>query len=210
MHQKKSKKFFLYFFLLILFGSINNKSYNKFEFYEVKKINILGLNGEEKQSLLKDIKNLKLENIFFLNASDVTRLLETNSLIENYEIFKKYPSQLDVKIIKTKFLAKINLNSQEYLIGSNGKLIRNNFSTRDLPYIFGKPEINEFLNFKKIIDNSKLSYDKIKSFYYFKSKRWDIELENNNIIKLSNINLNQSLNNALIFLNNNHFNQKNI
>ena len=140
-----------------------------------------------------------------MNGSDIIRLLENNSLIESYTIFKKYPSTIDINIEKTIFLAKINLDGKEFLIGSNCKLTKNNFSTGYLPYIFGKPEINEFLKFKKIIDKAEISYDEIKSFYYFKSKRWDIQLKNNIIIKLSKENTKKSLNNALIFLSNSKF-----
>ena len=59
--------------------------------------------------------------------------------------------------------------------------------------------------FKKVIDKANISYDEIKSFYYFKSKRWDIQLKNNIIIKLSKENTKKSLNDALIFLRNNKF-----
>ena len=85
----------------------------------------------------------------------------------------------------SKFLARINNNGKIFLIGSNGKLIQNDFSYSNLPFIFGNPDINDFLNFKRIIDESKISYDEIKNLYFFSSKRWDLELRNNKIIKLS-------------------------
>ena len=64
-------------------------------------------------------------------------------------------------------MAKINLNNEIYIIGSNGKLINNNNKNDNLPFIFGKPEINEFLNFKRLIDESKFSYDQIKIYIFF-------------------------------------------
>ena len=54
--------------------------------------------------------------------------------------------------------------------------------------------------FKKIIDQSKISYDEIKNLYFFSSQRWDLELKNNIIIKLSKNYTNESLNLALEFL----------
>ena len=65
MHQRKSKKILIYFFLLILLGSVNNINFNKFKFEDIQKINISGLSDEEEKNLLFDIHNLKLENIFF-------------------------------------------------------------------------------------------------------------------------------------------------
>tara|TARA_Y100000996_G_scaffold336085_1_gene272629 strand:+ start:302 stop:973 length:672 start_codon:yes stop_codon:yes gene_type:complete len=203
MHQRKSKKILLYFFLLFIFGSINNVSLSKLKFDEIKKINILGINGAEKEIFLNDFKSLNLKKLFFLNSNEIINLIDSNTIIEDYEIFKKYPSTLNIKIVKTIFLAKINLNGEELLIGSNGKLSKSDYSNEILPYIFGKINVVEFLKFKKIIDRSKINYQDIKSFYYFKSKRWDIKLKNNVIIKLSKENTEKSLNDAIIFLNEN-------
>ena len=209
MHQRKSKKIILYFFLLIIFASINNISLNKIKFNKVNNISIDGLNNDDHKLLLNNFKNLDLENLFLLNSDKIINLMDSNTLIENYVIFKKYPSTLNIRIKKTNFLAKVNLDNQEYLIGSNGKLTKSNYSNEYLPYIFGKPEIDEFLKFKKIIDDSKISYKKIKSFYYFKSKRWDIELTNNILIKLSKEETKKSLINAFLFLKKNNL-EKNV
>ena len=203
MHQRKSKKILIYFFLLVIFGTINNFNLNQIKFDKIQKINVSGLKNSDNQILLKKIKDLNLENIFFINKNEISRILDSNTLVENYKIFKKYPSTLDIKIKKTVFLAKINLDGEEFLIGSNKKLSKKNLTNLDLPYIFGKPNIEEFFKFKEIIDNSKISYEQIKSMYYFHSKRWDIELNNNILIKLSKENTKNSLDNAIMFLNEN-------
>ena len=184
MPQRKSKKILIYFFLLIIVGSINNISINELKIEKIKSINILGLENIDKNNLLKDMNNLNLQNIFFLNSNAIKNIIEINPLIESYEIIKKYPNSLDIKIKKTEFLAKINRNGETFLIGSNGKLSKKNFSKKDLPYIFGKPEINEFLDFKKVLDKSNIDYQEIKSLFYFESKRWDIRFKNNILIKL--------------------------
>tara|TARA_Y100001970_G_C14148071_1_gene811009 strand:+ start:524 stop:1195 length:672 start_codon:yes stop_codon:yes gene_type:complete len=207
MHQRKSKKIFLYFFLLFVFGSINNISLNKIKFHGLDKINITGLKDIDNKLLLKNIKSLDLDNLFLINGNKIKEVMDSNSQIENYIILKKYPSTLNIKIKKTNFLAKVNLDNQEFLVGSNGKLSKINNSNDNLPYIFGKPKISEFLKFKKIIDNSKISYKEIKSFYYFKSRRWDIELKNNIVIKLSKENTKNSLDDAFVFLSQNVLNK---
>ena len=83
---------------------------------------------------------------------------------------QKYPSRLHIKINKTNSLAKINQNGKILFIGSNGKLSDINSHNQSLPFIFGNPEIQEFLDFKKIIDESKFSYGQIKNFYFFLRK----------------------------------------
>ncbi len=201
MHHRKSKKILFYLFLLIMFGSINNISLGKLKFDPLSTINVSGLSDTENQNLLGDIKNLNLENLFFLNAREITKIIESNALVENYSVFKKYPSTLDIKIKKTTLLAQINIDGQIFFIGTNGKFMKKLFPNEKLPYIFGKPEIQEFLNFKKIIDNSKILFHEIKSFYYFQSKRWDIKLKNDILIKLSRDDTEESLENALKILN---------
>ena len=202
MHQQKGKKILIYFFLLILVGSINNIDLNSLKFEEVKDINVDGLEKEENSILLKEVNNLNLDNIFFVNREDIKNQIESNSLVEKYNIFKRYPDTLNIKIEKTKFLARINNNGKIYFVGSNGKLSKNNLSNVQLPFIFGKPKIKEFLHFKKIIDESKFSYNEIKNFYFFSSKRWDLELKNNIIIKLSSSYPKDSLQLAFEFLHN--------
>ncbi len=205
-HQHKGKKIFIFISLFLIFGSINNIHLNNFKLDNLKKINLIGLKNLENKKLLNDIEKLNLENIFFLNGNEIKKLIESNTLIENYEVFKQYPSTLNIQIERTKFLAKINQNGKLLIVGSNGKLSKTYFSDDDLPYIFGRPNVEEFLQFKKIIDESKISYDDIESIYFFRSKRWDLKLKNNILVKLSKDHTLVSLNNAFEILNNKSFN----
>ena len=200
MHQRKSKKVVIYFFLLLLLGSINNINlYNslKNKFVDVK---VLGLGENENLILLQKIKNLNLNNIFFLNGKEIKKLIESNSLIEDFELFKRYPSSLDINLEKTKFLARINKNGKIFLVGSNGKFLEYHSSNIKLPFIFGKPDINEFLDIKKIIDQSDIPYSEIKNLYFFPSKRWDLELNNDIIVRLPKNQEKESLNLVYEFL----------
>ena len=88
--------------------------------------------------------NLNLENIFLLNGNEISKIISSNSLVQNYEIFKKYPHTINIKIEKTKFLAKINNNGKISLIGSNGKFSDIKFLDKELPFVFGNPNIDEF------------------------------------------------------------------
>ena len=205
MQQKKSKKILIYFFLLLVVGSINNINFNNLKLQNINNINITGLDIKDKSTLFKKIENFNLKNIFLINKMDLANEIESNSLVENYSVFKIYPSSLDINIEKTKFLAKINKNGQSFYIGSNGKFIKNDFLNNQLPFIFGNPEVIEFFYIKEIIDKSKISYSEIKNLYFFPSKRWDLELNDNTIIKLPNDNINLALNLVVEFLDDNRF-----
>ena len=200
MHQQKSKQILIYFFLLLLFGSITNSNFHSIQFLNLNKILVSGLDERGNRELINKIDDLKLKSIFFLNENEIKNIIEINTLIENYKISKIYPSTLEIKINKTKSLAKINKNGNIFFVGANGKLSEEISENQELPFIFGKPKIKEFIDFKKIIDQSKFSYDEIENFYFFPSKRWDIEFKNNIFIKLPMINSKNSLDYVFEFL----------
>ena len=184
MPQRKNKKILIYFFLLILVGSINNNSINNLKFEKIKNINIFGLDENDQKIILYNLNNLDLKNIFFINKKKFQNIIEANSLVEEYNVVKKYPHSIDINIKKTNFIARINKNGKFFLLGNNGKLSNNDISNIQLPYIFGSPEIKEVVELKKIIDQSNIEYSQIESLYYFKSNRWDLKLTNNFLIKL--------------------------
>ena len=206
MHQRKGKKIFIYLFLLLIVGSINNTALTKIELKKIKNIEISGLSENENINLLKDIKDLNLDNIFFIDRNKISKIINSNSLVESYEIFLKYPHTVDIKIKKTIFLAKININGKIFLIGSNGKLIDIISLDKEVPFIFGKPQINEFIQLLNIIEKSKFSFNEIKNLYFFPSKRWDLEFKNNIILKLSKDNTQLSLDQAFEIIDDKNFN----
>ena len=195
MPQRKGKKILIYFFLLLLLGSINNDTINSFKFDKIKNINVLGLGHKDNQDLLYNIIDLNLGNIFFLNKENINKIINSNTLIHDYEIFKRYPHSLDINVKRTKFLARIKDNKNFFLIGSNGKLspIEHKDKSDYLPFIFGKPKIDQFLKFKTIIDSSKFEYKDIDSIFFFSSNRWDIQLKNELLVRLPSKNIKKTL-----------------
>ena len=206
MHQHKGKKILIYLFVFLIVGSINNISLTSIKPEKIKNIKISGLDENENMNLLENILNLNLGNIFLLNGNEISKIISSNSLVQNYEIFKKYPHSLEIKIEKTNFLAKINSNGKIFLIGSNGKLTDIKFTDKEVPFIFGKPEINEFIKFTKVIEQSKFSLNQVRNLYFFPSKRWDLELKNDIILKLSKDHARLSLDQAFELLNDGNFN----
>mgnify|MGYP001180415042 CR=1 FL=1 len=194
MHQRKSKKILLYFFLLIILGTFNNNFLDQIEFPKLKNIEVLGLNEDANKKIAEDLFFLKLQNLFFLNSSQIKKIINTNTSVETYSVFKVFPSTILIKIEETKILANFYKNGSNYFFGSNGKLIKTKTKKNDKPFLFGDFTNEEFLKFKKIIDESKLKYSDIKKIYFFDSKRWDIELSDGLLIKLPGKKLLESLN----------------
>ena len=194
MHLLISKKISIYLLLFCFLVSINNISLMNISFPKIDKIEIIGLNLDEKKKIESIINDANFKNIFYLDKQYLKKKINSINHIEQFEIFKNYPSTLKIFIKETKILARTKRNSLDYLIGSNGKLILNDYSVSNIPFVFGDLDINEFLNFKREIDQSKFNFEDITKLYYFKSKRWDIETYQGYLIRLSKDNVKNDLN----------------
>jgi len=197
MQLRLNNKILFYIFLIIFLSTLNNKFFSEIKLKTVDKITIKGLEGKEKRNLLNSLESLELKSIFFLNKFELIKKLEANELIENYTVFKKYPSSIEIRINKTKFLANVFIDGKSFVLGSNGKLIQTVDKNNNLPNIFGDYNKDSFFNLLKSIKKSNFELFEIKNLYFFKSGRWDLETNDNMIIKLPKKNLVASLNLAL-------------
>ena len=201
MPQNKSKKILLYFFLFLIIGTLNNKNLNNPNLSKISKINVEGLSEVKNTEVINSLNFLKINNLFFLDKIKVQKTLNSNNLIQKYTVYKKYPSTLNIKIEKTKFLAQIKNDKGSFFLGSNGRLIKTNDLREDIPFIFGNFKIENFILFKKEIDDSELDFNSIKNLFFFKSGRWDIKTKSGLIIKLPKENIKKSLNLVVNFIN---------
>ena len=192
MHQRTNRKIILYLFLFAILASVNNFKYINLQLFKIDLINISGLNDTDNSNLYEKITNYKKKNIFFIDNLEISKNINSNNLVEKFWVFKEYPSTININLIKTNFLGITKINNIDYLIGSNGKLIKKrNDQVIDLPFIFGSVDANDFLILKEILDKSNFDASKIEKFYYFKSNRWDIKTKKGLIIRLpSEINVN--------------------
>ena len=204
MLQQINKKIIFYISLVIILGTFNNKNLKNFDLPKINMVNIEGIEFNDNE-YLKIMNLIKLNNLLSIQKSQIKEILNSNNLIEEYEVFKKYPSSLEIKIEKTNFLASTNINGKNYLVGSNGKFINTKDYSQNLPFIFGNFETEKFLEFKNIILQTDFKYNNIKNFYYFPSGRWDIEMISGVLIKLPISGIKQSLNLSIDLLDNIEF-----
>ncbi len=193
MLQQINKKIIFYISLVIILGTFNNKNLKNFDLPKINMVNIEGIEFNDNE-YLKIMNMIELNNLISIQKSQIKEILNSNNLIEEYEVFKKYPSSLEIKIEKTNFLASTNINGKNYLVGSNGKFINTKDYSQNLPFIFGNFETEKFLEFKNIILQTDFKYNNIKNFYYFPSGRWDIEMISGVLIKLPITRIKESLN----------------
>ena len=193
MLQQINKKIIFYISLVIILGTFNNKNLKNFDLPKINMVNIEGIEFNDNE-YLKIMNLIKLNNLLSIQKSQIKEILDSNNLIKEYEVFKKYPSSIEIKIVKTNFLASTNINGKNYLVGSNGKFINTKDSSKNFPFIFGNFETEKFLEFKNIILQTDFKYNNIKNFYYFPSGRWDIEMTSGVLIKLPITEIKESLN----------------
>ena len=204
MLQQINKKIIFYISLVIILGTFNNKNLKNFDLPKINMVNIEGIEFNDNE-YLKIMNLIKLNNLLSIQKSQIKEILNSNNLIEEYEVFKKYPSSLEIKIEKTNFLASTNINGKNYLVGSNGKLINTKNYSQNLPFIFGNFETEKFLEFKNIILQTDFKYNNIKNFYYFPSGRWDIEMISGVLIKLPITGIKETLNLSIDLLEDKEF-----
>ncbi len=193
MPRQINKKIFFYISLVVILGTLNNKNLKNFDFPKIDKVNIEGIEFNNNE-FLKILNLIKLNDLFSIQKSQIKEILNSNNLIEEYEVFKRYPSSLEIKIEKTNFLASTNINGKNYLVGSNGQFINKKDYSQNLPFIFGNFETEKFLELKNIILQTDFDYNNIKNFYHFPSGRWDIEMISGVLIKLPITGIKESLN----------------
>ena len=197
MHQLIDKKYKIIIYLIFLFilsttsGKFteNKKSYSS----TVNIINVRGLSNNDNLKISQKLNKLIYENILFIRKEKVERIINQYNIIEEFSIKKIYPSTINVIIKPTKLVARLS-GSDQLLIGENGKLVEDRVNDKILPHVFGEFNVNEFLVFKKKIEESRFIFSKFKILYFFPSNRWDILTNNDILIKLPQDNFSESLN----------------
>ncbi len=198
MHQLKNKhKIYFYFVVFILSSTIINLDIKNFvkRNFVINEINIKIKTLDIKNIIELETKYLINNNIFFINQELLLSKLKSLKFLENIKIQKKYPSTISIRANKTDLIGITFIDQKKFYVGRNGNFISKNLiSTKNnLPTIFGKFLINDFILLNKELKRQNFNLNKIKKYYFHKNKRWDIYLENNILIKLPNKNYKQAI-----------------
>ena len=84
MQQQISKKVLVYFFLLVIFGTLNNKNLDLSELLKIKEINIINSELEKQLTFLSNLNLNKKQNIFFLDKNNLREKISENELVDNF------------------------------------------------------------------------------------------------------------------------------
>ena len=183
--------------LLILLTTINSQQKIAISKFNLKEIII------ENNQLLKDkdIKNLLFpiynKNLLFLKNTEVKRALMQNSFIESFDIKKKYPSTLKIRVFEKRPIAILLNKKNKFYLSEKIDLIE--FKSlpdyQNLPYVFGNKD--DFKIFYKDLKKINFPTDLIEKYTLYETRRWDLETKNKKVIKLPSKNYITSLENFL-------------
>tara|TARA_A100001015_G_scaffold140716_1_gene156135 strand:- start:4025 stop:4681 length:657 start_codon:yes stop_codon:yes gene_type:complete len=199
------KRIVISFFLFILLTTINSKQNFIISKFDLKKITIennLLLSDKDIKDLLSSVYN---ENLLFLDNDKIKKALMQNSFIESFNIKKKYPSTLKIKIIEKKPIAILLNQKKKFYLSEKIDLIEfNNLPKyQNLPYVFGNRD--DFEIFYNNLKQINFPLNIIEKYTFYETKRWDLKTKNNKVIKLPSENYTKSLKSYLKLKDNNSF-----
>ena len=198
MHQLINKKkiyfYILSFFLLstIFNNNLSNYLINNFKILD---INIDTTNDQIKEIISTNTKFLIEQNILFINKKIIENKLSKLKFIDSFNVKKKYPSTINITVVEANLIATTYIDQKKHYVGSNGNFILASdvLNTKNLPIIFGKFNVYDYISLKEVILNQKINENEILKYYFHKNKRWDIYFKNNILIQLPNKNIPKAL-----------------
>ena len=191
--------------LLILLTTITSQQKIVISKFNLKEINIENNILTKKKDIKKLLFPIYNKNLIFLKNLEIEKALMQNSFIESFEIKKKYPNTLTIKIFEKKPIAILQHNKNKFYLSEKIELIKfeNLSNYQNLPYVIGSKE--DFEIFYNSLNKINFPFDQIKKYTLYESKRWDLETVNNKLIRLPAKDYIKSIKNYLNLINDNNF-----
>ena len=211
MLRKLDKKNYIFSLLIIflILSSTHNSNFKYNNFFNVKKIEVVGLNKTDNAFFENEFIDLVGSNIFTLNKKSF-ELINSVNRIKSYNVKKIYPNQVKVYLESAKAIGFVKNMNELVILGNNGKIIESETLPKNIPEVTGTNDMKKIFQTIEIIKKSDFDIRKIKKINFLPSKRIDIEFENKKKIKFP-INLKiDDLNFGFRVINDEKFNQVNI
>ena len=191
------------------FGTQPEKNDN---FLKINNIIILNNHIIDDKKIEENLKKIYGKNIIFVNKSDIDKSLTSVEFLDKFEVKKKYPDTIIVKIYETNPVAIFFVNNSKFIIDSSSNLIsyNENMQFKNLPNVFGEVDVKKFINFFNELEIENFPTKKVKNFYYFQIDRWDLQLSNNKIIKFPSDKLAKAIQQSVELLSRQDFENYNI
>ena len=188
------KRSFIALFLLIILSTYNfTLNPNFIPKLNIKKIKVKNNEIINDDEIKKKLSFLYETNILFSDFDTIEKKIKEIDFIESFKIKKVYPNQIQITIREKKPIAIIQNKKKKKYFTSSGDLIDFIDLKRfeNLPLVYGDKE--SFAGIHNDLKSLNFPITKIKKFYLFESKRWDLLTTKNQLIKLPIENYDKSL-----------------
>ena len=196
--------------LLVLLSTYKPQELSLNSKFNIKEIKIENNHILKDEDIKKDLIFLYDTNLIFLNTNKIKLILKSNNFIQSFEVKKIYPNKIKIKIFEKKPIVILQYKKKKFYISETFDLI--NFldleDYKNLPVVFGKQ--NDFKILYKNLKKINFPLNLIKKYYLYESKRWDLEIDKNKIIKLPTENYTKSLVNFMNLSKENNFDKYSI
>jgi len=191
------KQLIIAFILFTLLTTITFKEKIIISQFNIKEIIVENNSLVKKEDVKKLLISIYNKNIIFLDNKEIEKALTQNSFIETFDVKKKYPKTLKIRIFEKKPIAILLNKKKKFYLSDKIELIEfeNIKKYQDLPYVFGNRD-----DFKILYSDLKeinFPFDLINKYTLYESKRWDLETTDKVVIKLHSKNYLKNIKNYL-------------
>ena len=123
----------------------------------IKKVSVLGnpiMSGEDVKKRTEDLIG---QNIFFINKDNIINEAKKNQYVENVEISKVYPKQINIKVSEKLGIYYVDKDGYKYVLDGSSNLLEktDNVENRNLVNVIGI-DLNEVKLGNKTVDNNRM------------------------------------------------------
>ena len=191
--------------LFILLTTITSQKKIFIDNFNLRKIEIENNFLLKDNDIKKSLKSIYNKNLLTLNYKEIEQVLTQNSFIDSFDVKKKYPETLKIKVFERKPIAILLNKKKKFYLSEKIDLIefKDLEDYKNLPYVFGDKD--KFQSLYQDLERINFPFNLIKNYIYFESSRWDLKTINKKTIKLPEKNYIKSLQNYLIIYNKDSF-----
>ena len=193
--------FFFYFYNQLIkkdkFSTIIQDISEKYN-YQLKNVEINSLQRINKSEVNNIINKYYNQSIFLLPLERISKSINQLSWVKDVNLSTNFNNKLKVEIFEYEPIGLLFYNNQLFYFSKNGKIIDKSREgiNESLIIFYGNQASMAAYKFLNIINKTE-TINMIKEGYYINERRWDVKLQNNILLNLSEINIEESLKNYI-------------
>jgi len=193
----------------LLISSIENFSYN-FN-YTLQYYDIEGLNNIKEEDIIKIIKPYMNTSIFLLPLQNISNSIFENNWVKDLKLKIDYKNIIFIEIAEFIPIGIFFFNNNKYYFNSKGKIIdyvnsKIYNSNKLITFVGESSTINAYSLLVILHKFEKNLHKEIMLATFIENRRWNLLLEGNLLLKLSETDMKQSIENYIKLTNNLSYN----